>query len=72
MPTNTKPEPSAFKVRVMQEKVDLDEKRTKLNDFLLTDPFKKLPLDEQTRMRQQAQAMLQYSNVLKERISHFK
>ncbi len=63
---------SPFHARVIEEKKELDWKRDKLTEFLKGDIFKTLPLDEQERLTRQLGIMEQYSNVLAERIVHFK
>lgn len=61
----------AFQVRVVEEKAELDEKRTKLDAFLGTELFAKLDETEQGRLRDQAWAMEKYSSILGERITAF-
>lgn len=59
--------------RVVDEKSDLDEKIAKLHAFIEgNDFFRTLPSDEQERLRQQRLAMTVYSDILGERIQHFK
>lgn len=60
-----------FQQRVVDERYELDEKRRRLNDFLMTATFRSLSPDEQTRMQLQAHYMERYSWVLGERIAHF-
>lgn len=57
--------------RVIGEKVELDDKLTKLTAFLETDRFKGLDKAEQDRMHTQGNAMARYSMVLGERIAAF-
>lgn len=58
--------------RVVDEMVELDDRRQKLNGFILTNPtFKTLADAEQDRMKRQYHAMSQYSDVLGERIAAF-
>jgi hypothetical protein len=60
-----------FQQRVVDEKTALDEKLSKLDAFILTDRFNKLPNAEQDRMQRQQKAMTDYSTVLSERVSAF-
>ncbi len=57
--------------RVVDEKIDLGEKISKLVDFLDTPVFAGLALDEQLRLKKQVVAMDQYFTILTERISAF-
>ena len=57
--------------RVVDEKADLDEKRLKLQDFLVMPMFKGLSEDEQMRLANQAAAMSLYSEILASRIAAF-
>ena len=57
--------------RVVEEKYQLDEKLEKLCEFLITDLFKTLSIDEQSRLHRQQSAMMLYSGILKERIAAF-
>lgn len=58
--------------RVVEEKSELDERRTKLGEFKNTDLFASLPWQEQERLNTQAHIMTMYSAILGERITHFK
>lgn len=58
--------------RVVEEKSELDERRTKLGEFKNTDLFASLPWEEQERLNTQAHIMTMYSAILGERIIHFK
>jgi len=60
-----------FKIRVIEERKSLDEKRVKLAVFMDGDLFKSLPSDEQDRLRRQLDVMDAYSQILCERISEF-
>lgn len=60
-----------FKIRVIEERKSLDEKRVKLAVFMNGDLFKSLPSDEQDRLRRQLDVMDAYSQILCERISEF-
>lgn len=57
--------------RVIDEKTELDERLSKLSAFLEGAIFSGLSIDEQTRLRRQADYMTQYSQVLAERIAAF-
>lgn len=58
--------------RVVDEKAQLDERLTKLNEFIALNPiFRDLPPAEQHRLSQQSAFMWGYSNVLAERIAAF-
>lgn len=61
----------AYQVRVIQERIDLYEKITKLDGFMRSSTFTSLDEYEQERLRRQYEAMITYSSILKERISHF-
>jgi len=61
----------AFQERVVQERINLDEKITKLNGFMRSSTFTSLDEYEQERLRRQYEAMITYSSILMERISHF-
>lgn len=56
---------------MVDEKSELDEKYRKLHDFIAGPTFRSLPIEEQDRMSRQQLAMLEYSNVLGERIDCF-
>lgn len=57
--------------RVIQEKVELDEKIGRLRSFIGTEVFDKLDEPEQWRLRRQIIAMDQYSEILRQRIAAF-
>lgn len=57
--------------RVIEEKLELDERRTKLNNFFDNSIFKDLSLGEQERLKHQAEVMTEYSSILAERIEAF-
>lgn len=63
--------PTSFQDRVRTEKVELDEKLTKLAAFFPTDTFTQLPPEERDRLTAQHAAMCDYSNCLSERIDAF-
>ena len=58
--------------RVVDEKVELDERLSKLEAFILDNPIYK-GLDEENRalMEKQREVMSKYSNILDKRISLF-
>jgi hypothetical protein len=58
--------------RVVDEKAELDERREKLDKFLDTETFENLPQHEKTLLVRQSYLMLEYSNILGERIAAFK
>lgn len=58
--------------RVVDEKAALDLKREALRTFIASHPtFETLPVDEQNRLRRQHVAMVEYSDVLGERVAAF-
>lgn len=57
--------------RVIDEKKDLDEKLTKLLNFVLTDTYDQLDREEKRRLGTQAHYMRMYSDVLGQRIAAF-
>lgn len=57
--------------RVVDEKAELDEKRSKLDFFLRTMTFKDLSQDEAGRLLRQSKCMGTYSEILGERIAAF-
>lgn len=57
--------------RVVDEKIALDEKISKLTTFTENSLFLALPFEEQERMARQLEAMTTYGQVLEERISAF-
>lgn len=59
----------AFKERLIQEYVELDERQVKLQDFILKKPkFESLETEIQTSMLVQNEAMKTYRNTLKHRM----
>ena len=58
-----------YKERVILEKEQLDEKIKKLNDFFTTEIYAKLPDNESTLLSKQQRAMMQYSEILKQRVA---
>jgi hypothetical protein len=62
----------AFQERVVAEQRELGEKIDKLKAFIMESPtFKTLPVAEQQRLNRQCDAMLEYFNILGERITAF-
>ena len=58
--------------RVIDEKNELDDKATKLSQFIGTNPtFKTIDAEEQERMKEQCEIMWQYSEILAKRIAAF-
>lgn len=59
--------------RVVQEKKELDEKATKLSNFIGANAmFATIDAAEQERMKEQCEIMWQYSEILGKRIAAFK
>lgn len=59
----------AFKTRLIQEYVELDERQMKLQDFILKNPkFESLETEVQTSMLVQNEAMKSYLHALKQRM----
>jgi len=58
--------------RVVDEKKELDEKATKLSDFIGTNPiFDSIDAAEQERLKEQCEIMWEYSEILGRRIDAF-
>jgi hypothetical protein len=57
--------------RVVDERIELESRRIKLQSFLGTPIFAELDAAEQIRLREQADAMNAYSDILAERIAAF-
>ena len=60
-----------YQVRVVTEKADLDERLTKLSDFLPTPACFDLPFEDRCLLVRQEKAMKQLSAILGERIGRF-
>ena len=60
-----------FQQRVIDEKLELDEKITKLAVFRTTSLFDSIDPSEQSRMTDQEVTMREYSRILGERIAFF-
>lgn len=66
------PKYAPFQERVIAERTELDSNRAKLKEFLHTDLFVALPQDEKDRLNKQLSIMTELSDVLTDRIDHFK
>lgn len=60
---------STVKDRIIVEKNELDEKRTRLDAFQQSEAFKKISPIQMTLLNIQAQAMTTYSQCLLERLA---
>jgi hypothetical protein len=60
---------STFKDRLLAEKVELDEKRNKLETFQQSEAFAKIDPVQMSLLNIQSQAMATYSQCLLERIA---
>lgn len=60
-----------YQQRVFNEKVELDEKRTKLRAFMDTDIYNNLPDIDRRLLLEQASNMTDYSRTLGLRIERF-
>lgn len=60
-----------YQHRVINEKLELDDKIAKLIAFFDTDTYMNLPQAERARLLRQSQLMCEYSMVLGERIDAF-
>ncbi len=60
-----------YQHRVVTEKQELDEKRSKLDLFTLSEAFNKLDSVDQELLIAQAEVMGQYSTILEARINQF-
>jgi hypothetical protein len=69
--TNIK-ELALYQQRVVDEKNQLQEKMSKLDNFFSTNTFVQLDPGEQSRLQRQWLIMQLYEQVLSERISNFK
>tara|TARA_R100001086_G_scaffold166609_1_gene90371 strand:+ start:448 stop:651 length:204 start_codon:yes stop_codon:yes gene_type:complete len=62
----------SYQQRVVDEKRELDEKATKLSNFIGTsDTFVTIDPEEQERLKEQCEIMWQYSDILGKRIEAF-
>ena len=73
MPDETKKELLPHQQRVIDEKIELDNKRIKLESFIKERGvvFYSLPEDERNRLVRQYSCMSEYSEILAERIEAF-
>lgn len=60
-----------YQERVIAEKTELDDKRTRLISFIGGERYRTLDEVERSRLNRQLEAMTLYSNILKERIAAF-
>lgn len=58
-----------FKVRLINEQYELEDKLTKLNQFISSDKITQLEPHMQELLRAQSMAMTDYNNILIERLS---
>jgi hypothetical protein len=61
----------AYQERVVLEKKELDEKISKLSPFISSEKFLSVEQNEADRLRNQLSVMIDYSNILGERIANF-
>ena len=59
----------AFKVRLVNEQFDLQEKISKLRSFIESENFNKIDDSQQKLLMDQLDAMERYNNILVERLS---
>lgn len=59
----------AFKVRLINEQFDLQEKISKLRPFIESENFNKIDDSQQKLLMDQLDAMERYNNILVERLS---
>lgn len=60
-----------YQLRVAQEAVELDSKINKLSAFLNSSQYQDLHANDQYILSRQLKAMIQYSDILHERIARF-
>ncbi len=60
-----------WQTRIIDEKRELDERMTKLDAFIQSEPFQSLPQRDQYLLQEQYEAMDRYSDILKQRIARF-
>lgn len=60
-----------YRRRVVDEKIELDDKLLKLKQFFQSDVFRSLNQNEMQLLSQQCDAMQQYTNILAVRIAGF-
>jgi len=61
----------AYQERVVLEKKELDDKISKLSPFIGSEKFSSVKEEEANRLRNQLSIMIDYSNILGERIDNF-
>ena len=59
----------AFKVRLVNEQFDLQEKISKLKPFIESENFNKIDDSQQKLLKEQVEVMERYNNILVERLS---
>mgnify|MGYP003594958534 FL=1 len=59
----------AFKVRLINEQFDLQEKISKLKPFIESENFNKIDDSQQKLLRDQLDAMERYNSIIVERLS---
>ncbi len=59
---------AGWQTRVRDELTELSDKLAKLRDFILSDEFEKLRINQQRLLRDQAKVMGQYASILDQRI----
>lgn len=59
---------SDFTIRLFEEQEQLNERRNKLDNFLITEDFKQLHPVQKTLLEMQSLAMKSYSLILAERV----
>lgn len=59
----------AFKVRLVNEQFELQEKINKLKPFIESENFKKVDDSQQKLLKEQAEVMERYNYILVERLS---
>ena len=59
----------AFKVRLINEQFDLQEKIGKLKSFVESENFKNVDDSQQKLLKEQVEVMDRYNNILVERLS---
>lgn len=61
-----------YQIRVIDEWKELGERIDRLTKFMYSPKFLKVKKDEQVRLRLQMNVMLNYSEILSDRIKNFK
>lgn len=60
-----------YQERVIVERVELDDKLSRLRAFMTTESFRGLSQESRDRLVRQERVMTEYSAILKERIAAF-